>query len=65
MEHQQENTNIINDEADDELEIPEESKISKTLSDKTIKTVVMLVLLLLFCFPVRRDITIHFIITIF
>lgn len=30
------------------MEIPEESKISKTLSDKTIKTVVMLVLLLLF-----------------
>jgi len=28
--------------------IPEESKISKTLSDKTIKTVVMLVLFLLF-----------------
>lgn len=28
--------------------IPEESKISKTLSDQTIKTVVMLVLFLLF-----------------
>lgn len=36
------------EEEDTEVEIPEESKISKTLSDKTIKTVVMLVLLLLF-----------------
>lgn len=36
------------DNSGSDLEIPEESKISKTLSDKTIKTVVMLVLLLLF-----------------
>jgi len=39
---------IPEEESDSDVEIPEESKISKTLSDKTIKTVVMLVLLLLF-----------------
>lgn len=33
---------------EEDTQIPEESKISKTLSDKTIKTVVMLVLFLLF-----------------
>ena len=35
-----------------EYDVPEESKISKTLSDKTLKSVVMLVLLLLFILPV-------------
>ncbi len=37
----------ISDE-DKEYDIPEESKISKTLSDKTTRTVVILVLVLLF-----------------
>ena len=37
---------------EEDMTIPEESKISKTLSDKTIKTVVMLVLLLLFMLAV-------------
>lgn len=40
----------MNEEED--FEIPEESKISKTLSDKTTKTVVMLVLVLLFMLAV-------------
>lgn len=39
---------LVENEQDEEFDIPEESKISKTLSDKTIKTVVMLVLFLLF-----------------
>ena len=38
----------------DELEIPEESKISKTLSDKTTRTVVIMVLMLLFSLPVLQ-----------
>jgi hypothetical protein len=33
---------------ENELKIPEESKISKTLSDKTTRTVIILVLVLLF-----------------
>ena len=39
---------IITEMEEDEFYIPQESKIYKTLSDKTIKTVVMLVLILLF-----------------
>jgi len=39
--------NILSDEEDD-LVVPEESKISKVLSDKTTRTVVLLVLALLF-----------------
>ena len=41
-----------NDEDEAQFKIPEESKISRTLSDKTLKSVVMLVLLLLFILPV-------------
>lgn len=41
-----------NSEDEAQFKIPEESKISKTLSDKTLKSVVMLVLLLLFILPV-------------
>lgn len=37
---------------EEEYKIPEESKISRTLSDKTLKSVVSLVLLLLFLLPV-------------
>ena len=40
-----------NDLDDDFAEIPEESKISKILSDQTTKTVIILVLCLLFCLP--------------
>jgi hypothetical protein len=36
---------------DDAAQIPEESKISKILSDQTTKTVIILVLCLLFCLP--------------
>ena len=39
------------DEEDDTAQIPEESKISKILSDQTTKTVIILVLCLLFCLP--------------
>ena len=39
------------DEEDDNDLIPEESKISKILSDQTTKTVIILVLCLLFCLP--------------
>lgn len=39
------------DEDDEEGQIPEESKISKILSDQTTKTVIILVLCLLFCLP--------------
>jgi len=39
------------DEEDDTANIPEESKISKILSDQTTKTVIILVLCLLFCLP--------------
>lgn len=35
-------------DAEKEFDVPEESKISKTLSDKTTRTVVILVLILLF-----------------
>jgi len=42
-----EDVNILSDEEED-LVVPEESKISKTLSDKTTRTVVLLVLSLLF-----------------
>jgi len=41
----------LNDD-DDDLDIPAESRISKTLSEKTIKTVIILVLCLLFLLPV-------------
>mmetsp|Transcript_28745 Transcript_28745/g.43412 ORF Transcript_28745/g.43412 Transcript_28745/m.43412 type:complete len:284 (+) Transcript_28745:698-1549(+) len=41
-------------EAAEEINIPEESKISKTLSDKTIKTVVILVLVMLFSTQVMQ-----------
>jgi hypothetical protein len=40
--------NEVNRDANKEMVIPEESKISKTLSDKTTKIVVILVLFLLF-----------------
>ena len=40
-----------NDLDDDFAEIPEESKISKILSDQTTKTVIILVLCLVFCLP--------------
>lgn len=39
------------DDEDDTAQIPEESKISKILSDQTTKTVIILVLCLLFCLP--------------
>lgn len=39
------------DDDDDELDIPAESRISKTLSEQTIKTVIILVLCLLFLLP--------------
>ena len=39
------------DDDDDTANIPEESKISKILSDQTTKTVIILVLCLLFCLP--------------
>jgi hypothetical protein len=39
------------DEEEDQAQIPEESKISRILSDKTTKTVIILVLCLLFCLP--------------
>lgn len=39
------------EEEDDTAQIPEESKISKILSDQTTKTVIILVLCLLFCLP--------------
>jgi len=42
---------IINEDENQNM-IPEESKISKTLSDQTTRTVVMLVLCLLFLLPV-------------
>ena len=38
----------MSDMSSDEVEIPEESKISKILSDKTTRTVVILVLTMLF-----------------
>ena len=48
LEHDEmEDLNILSDEEED-LAVPEESKISKTLSDKTTRTVVLLVLSLLF-----------------
>ncbi len=34
---------------EEEVEVPTESKISKTLSDRTTKIVIILVLLMLFC----------------
>ena len=40
------------DSEEEDYKIPEESKISRTLSDKTLKSVVSLVLLLLFLLPV-------------
>lgn len=45
---------MLDDDSEDDAEfkIPEESKISRTLSDKTLKSVVSLVLLLLFLLPV-------------
>jgi len=42
------------DDDDDTANIPEESKISKILSDQTTKTVIILVLCLLFCLPASR-----------
>jgi len=42
----------MGDEDEQEFEIPEESKISRTLTDQTIKTVIVMVLLLLFMLPV-------------
>jgi len=42
-----EELNVLSED-EEELDVPEESKISKTLSDKTTRTVVLLVLLLLF-----------------
>jgi len=41
------NSDDLSDD-DKEFEVPEESKISKTLSDKTTRTVIILVLILLF-----------------
>ena len=38
-----------------EFEVPEESKISKTLSDKTTRTVIILVLVLLFLLALCND----------
>ncbi len=40
------------EDEDEDVEIPLESKIGKTLSDRTIRTVVMLVLCMLFLLPV-------------
>ena len=40
------------DEDEEQFKIPDESKISRTLSDRTIKAVVCLVLALLFLLPV-------------
>lgn len=40
------------EEEEPELEIPKESKISQTLTDHTIKTVIVMVLLLLFSLPI-------------
>lgn len=34
---------------EEDVEVPTESKISKTLSDRTTKIVIILVLLMLFC----------------
>ena len=50
---QEENLNqMFEDDEDDETnQIPEESKISRILSDQTTKTVIILVLCLLFCLP--------------
>jgi hypothetical protein len=36
---------------EEDFKIPNESKISKTLSEKTTKTVIILILLMLFCLP--------------
>ena len=45
------------DELDDEDLIPQESKISKTLSEKTTKTVIILILLMLFLLPLFQEST--------
>lgn len=44
---------LLNEDSDDEGEfhVPDESKISKTLSARTLKVVVLMVLLLLFILP--------------
>lgn len=43
---------MFEDDDEDEMgQIPEESKISRILSDQTTKTVIILVLCLLFCLP--------------
>ena len=44
---------LLNEDSDDdnEYQVPDESKISKTLSARTLKVVVLMVLLLLFILP--------------
>ena len=41
----------MEDDDDDDVEIPTESKISKTLSERTTKIVIILVLVMLFILP--------------
>lgn len=41
--------NKHDEEEDENVEIPVESRISKTLSERTTKIVILLVLLMLFC----------------
>ena len=43
---------MMMEDEEPELEIPKESKISQTLMDHTIKTVIVMVLLLLFSLPI-------------
>ena len=57
-EYDDDEEELINDELEHNLEdsienyeIPEESKISKSLSDRTTRTIVLLILCLLFVLP--------------
>mmetsp|Transcript_16748 Transcript_16748/g.25817 ORF Transcript_16748/g.25817 Transcript_16748/m.25817 type:complete len:329 (+) Transcript_16748:783-1769(+) len=54
FEDDEESSMSTESEEEAEVNIPEESKISKTLSDKTIKTVVILVLVMLFSTQVMQ-----------
>lgn len=46
-----EDLGLMEVEGENDFEIPPESKISRTLTDRTVKTVIVMVLLLLFMLP--------------